>query len=104
MTEPSLEKSKQLGESFRQSRKELWVMLGAWVVFFAWTVGYCSQNAFADPNGEEARILFGIPRWVLFGIALPWLVANGFIIWFAACFMKDTPLGDESAEEVMSDQ
>lgn len=79
-------------------------MLGAWTVFFAWTIGYCSLNGFADPNGEETAILLGVPRWVLIGIALPWLVANGFIIWFASCFMKDTPLEDEPAEDATGDQ
>lgn len=74
-------------------------MLAAWAVFFAWTIGYCWMNGFADPDGGEVAVTFGIPSWVLFGIAVPWIVANGFIIWFASCFMKDTDLeGDVPGE------
>lgn len=100
MTETTSEESKRLGDSFRQSRREMWVMLGAWAVFFAWTIGYCSMNGFADPNGGEVPLLLGVPRWVMIGIVLPWGLANVFTIWFAGFFMKDTNLGGESEGEI----
>ena len=78
-------------------------MLAAWAVFFAWTIGYCSAHGFASPDGGEVPILFGIPRWVLLGIALPWIVANVFTIWFAARFMKDTDLGDDASGDVIGE-
>jgi hypothetical protein len=104
MTETASEESKQLGDSFRQSRKEMWGMLAAWAVFFAWSIGYCWAYGFADPNAAEVPLLFGVPRWVMIGIALPWLVANVFTIWFAGWFMQDTSLGDDASHEVISDK
>lgn len=88
-----------LGRSFRQARKEMWVMLAAWVVFFLWVTLSCAQTAFSGPD-ESGQIatLFGMPRWVATGIAIPWLAANVFIIWFALGFMKDTPLPADEPE------
>ena len=99
-----------LGQSFRQSRLEMWFMLGAWVIFFAVVTWICGALAFKPVVNEEGLIpgstLWGMPRWVVIGIAIPWLAANAFIIWFALGFMKDTPLVDEPAEATsnLSDQ
>ncbi len=91
-----------LGRSFRQARKEMWVMLGAWIVFFLWVTISCARTAFAEP-GEHGEIttFLGMPSWVATGIAIPWVAANLFIIWFALGFMKDTPLpADEPDPEL----
>lgn len=87
----------ELGESFRQSRREMFVMLGAWFVFLIWT-GVCGATLSRFEPGEEVPVFMGIPRWALIGIVTPWLVANVFIVWFASCFMKDTNLGPEEGE------
>lgn len=88
-----------LGRSFRQSRLEMWLMLGAWALFFGVVTSICGALAFEPVATEEGLVpgatLWGMPRWVLLGIAIPWLTANAFIIWFALGFMKDTPLATE---------
>lgn len=90
-----------LGASFRQSRKELWFMLGTWVVFATWTLTYNGMNAF-DPETSGEKILWGMPRWVALGIAVPWITGLCLTCWFALRFMKDTDLGG-TEEELQSE-
>ena len=97
MSEP-FEEEEELGESFRQSRKELWVMLGTWLFFALWTWGY---NSIFAGEKQEASVdtLFGMPRWVVVGVAGPWLLALVVTVWFATSFMKDTSLGGREESE-----
>lgn len=104
----STEAAIALGRSFRQSRLEMWLMLGAWVVFFGIVTLICRSLAFDPVVNEEGLIaeatLFGLPRWVMLGIAIPWLAANAFIIWFALGFMKDTPLPVAASSESQDEE
>ena len=99
LSEENSAEGESLGRSFRQARKEMWVMLAAWIVFFLWVTLSCARTAFAGPD-ETGQIatLFGMPRWVATGIAIPWVAANAFIIWFALGYMKDTPLPADEPE------
>lgn len=92
------QESKELGESFRQSLREFRVMVGIWGGFAVWTV--VCNSIFAGKGGEEAEvaILFGMPMWVVIGVVLPWVCAVSATIWFALCFMEDTPLEPEAGE------
>jgi len=81
-----------LGDSFRQSRRELFFILGTWVVFATWISVSGALTAFELPSGE-VKTLLGMPRWVFISVALPWVAANGVIFYFALSFMKDTDLG-----------
>jgi hypothetical protein len=84
-----------LGESFRQSRRELWFILVTWLVFASWVTVGCGLTAFEVGEEGQVAVLWGMPRWVVGSVLLPWLVANGVIFYFAAVFMKDTDLGEE---------
>jgi len=88
----------RLGESFRQSRRELRFQLITWAVFAVWVVGYCAMTGFAAEK-EDVEILLGMPRWVALGIALPWVVAIAVIGWFSGWYMQDTELVDDSSPE-----
>ena len=93
-----MQEPEELGESFRQSKREFWVMVGIWAFFAIWTVSY--NGFFADGESEgEPDILFGMPSWVIMGVAVPWVLAVSATIWFAMCFMKDTDLRDEEDSE-----
>lgn len=89
MTEPAPPES--LGDSFRQSKRELFVMLGTWIVFVIWITSTGALLAFRNPGAEVPTVL-GMPSWVFYTVGLPWLVADVWIIWFALKFMKDTSL------------
>lgn len=90
---PDSQEKTNLAASFRQTRRELWFMIAAWIVFAAWTVGYNAAHAFGGETSGQDPIL-GMPRWVTLGIFLPWLAALALTVWFAMRFMKDTPLHD----------
>lgn len=86
-----------LGDSFRQSRRELFFILGTWVFFFFWIMATGWLTAFEPIEGEVAMLL-GMPRWVVLTVALPWLAANAVIFFFALRFMKDTDLTGGTGE------
>ena len=89
--------SDELGESFRQSRRELTFQLITWTVFASWVVGYCANTAF-EAESETVVTTLGMPSWIVWGIAVPWLVAFAVTVVFAGWFMQDTALVDDSME------
>lgn len=93
------ERNKQLGESFRQSRRETVVICMAWAVFLAWTGIGCGLGSHQEGD-EPVRTILGMPRWVFFGVVLPWLAACAFTVWFSMVYMQDTDLDpDRSGRE-----
>lgn len=93
-------------EIFRHSRREAIIIFGVWIVALLWAVPYCYLNGYPknfDP--ETFRTIFGVPSWLFWGIAVPWLVADVFTTWFCFFYMKDDDLGEthegaDLAEEV----
>jgi len=85
----------QLGESFRQARRELRFQLTTWALFALWVVGYCGYTAF-DAERADVPTILGMPSWVLWGIALPWLLAFVVTVYFSGWYMQDTELVDDS--------
>jgi len=95
------DRNRKLGDSFRQSRREMFVIVGAWLVFLIWTGLVCAFGSGLDPD-EPVKTLLGMPRWVFLGVVLPWIAACCFTLWFSMFYMKDTDLdpdqdGDHSA-------
>ena len=88
----------ELGESFRQARRELRFQLITWTAFAVWVVGYCAFTGFAAEK-EDVEMMLGMPSWVVLGIGLPWVIAFGITVWFAGWFMKDTELRDGSVSD-----
>ena len=86
------------GASYRQSKREMFVMVGVWVVAGLWVLGYNSQAAYAAENEVPIRTLLGMPRWVVFGWLVPLCAANIFTFWFCLRFMRDEPM-EELPEE-----
>ncbi len=83
---------------YRQSRRELVTILVVWLVFCVWVVGYCS--AFGYRRGPwQLETVLGMPSWVVWGIAVPWVVATLYTVVFGLRVMKDQPLdGGENGE------
>ena len=71
-----------------QARREFVYILIAWTVFMAWVIGYANWHAYpADPS--QIRLTFGLPKWVFWGIAVPWAAATTFTVWFALKILTD---------------
>ena len=80
--------------SLRQGRRELWLILLAWLGCALWVIGYCSTNGY-DLAPEEVSTVLGFPDWVFWGVVTPWMIANAFTFWFCLRFLKN----DEDEEE-----
>ncbi|MEM8548513.1 MAG: DUF997 family protein [Pseudomonadota bacterium] len=79
---------------WQNSRREsIWILVIS-AAFMAWTVGFSYQYGY----GVDAAIdlTFGIPTWVFWGIAVPWVVAIAVSIYFAICVIRDDPLDDDT--------
>ena len=85
----------ELDPIFVSSRREAgWILL-MWVACFIWTLTACGLSGYpTNVDPETFPTLFGIPRWVAIGIALPWMVSNVVTIWFCLRVMKDGDLDD----------
>tara|TARA_B100000929_G_scaffold14483_1_gene11738 strand:+ start:1365 stop:1691 length:327 start_codon:yes stop_codon:yes gene_type:complete len=85
---------------FLESRREALVILLLWVAALLWAVPYCYLNGFPETFvAEEFSTVWGIPSWLFWGIAVPWLLADVFTLWFCFFYMKDGDLGEEAPVE-----
>ena len=75
-------------------RESLWIV-GAWCIFAFWMLGasYWLSPTTTDPS----TIMWGMPRWIVLGVFLPWSVATLFTIWFSLGKMTDDP--DREAQD-----
>ena len=97
------ERNRQLGESFRQARRETVVIVLGWLAFLIWTGFVCGFGSQLKP-GEEIVTAFGMPRWVFQGVVLPWIAACGFTFWFSMFYMKDTDLDPDCEREANEEE
>ena len=78
--------------SLHQSRRELWLILLAWLGCAIWVIGYCWANGY-NLAPEEVSTVLGFPGWVFWGVVVPWMIANAFTFWFCLRALKND--GDE---------
>lgn len=84
---------------YLNSGKEAIVILFVWLFFFLWTIPYCWINGYRgaiDPTDLE--MVLGMPSWIFWGVAVPWLVADVVTILLAVFYIKDDPLGEADEE------
>ena len=79
---------------FLHARKETKVLLITFFVFLVWVVGVSWYLGYGNDSAEPLRMVWGMPRWVVWGIAAPWMGANLFTLWFCWRCVADDPLGD----------
>jgi len=72
-------------ENFRRSRKEAFVALAGWFFAFAWTIIVSYWLGRETP----APLLFGVPRWIVLGVALPWGFSFLFTCWYSIVFLGE---------------
>ncbi|MDP7050989.1 MAG: DUF997 family protein [Verrucomicrobiota bacterium] len=98
---PDPDQRPDTGASYRQSKREMFWMLGTWAVFFIWVNGYCSLNAYSTGDERPLQLVLGFPSWVFYGWVLPLMAANAFTFWFCLRYMKDEPMEDLPQEDEM---
>jgi len=75
-----------MDSEFRQARREALHIVILSGICMLWTIGYCGIFAY---DTVAVTLLGGIPQWVIFGVALPWLSATVYSLWFALVHMKE---------------
>ena len=102
-----------LGSVFAHARREARFVACVWLLALAWTVGYSFLRGYEHPpeswlvrvgvaRSEPARpqeSVWGVPRWVCYGILCPWAACTAATIWFCLRVMEDDPLGADQDEE-----
>lgn len=88
--------SQRLDSVYLNARREAVEILIVWALAMSWTVGYCAAFGYQQ-SVEDVGLVFGIPDWVFWGIAVPWLVASAFTICFSLVRMKHDPLGEKES-------
>jgi hypothetical protein len=81
------------------SLRELWCIFAFFAVMLCWTIGVSYWLGYRDDRGAPVELIWGAPKWFLFGVAAPWALASIVSIWFALAWMKD----DETAEEATNE-
>ena len=90
---PAEPRSVEYDPTFLHSRREAIIIFGAWLAGLCWAVPFCYFNGYPetfDPEGFQT--VMGIPRWLFWGIFVPWIVADIFTTWFCFCYMTDDDL------------
>jgi hypothetical protein len=102
--------------TFRNAIREARIVLCVWFLALIWTVGYCYVNGYRhDADNPLVRLgiadekpaaltehLFGMPRWVCWGIFAPAVSCSLFTLAFGLFGIADDPLGFENEEEEQS--
>ena len=83
---------------YRHALREAFVILALWGTSFAWTVPYCYTHGYTREDGTVETVL-GIPAWVWWGVALPWIVMGVIAILLCLVFIQDDDLGHTADEE-----
>lgn len=79
-------------QNYRRSSREARIALLGWIVTLCWVVGVSWWLGQERPT----PLWFGIPHWVLFGVALPWVATFAFNTWFSACYLSQTDRDPET--------
>ena len=77
------------------SLRESKTILMIWLIGFLWVVGYCYFFGYPEP-GESITIIMGMPSWVFWGVALPWVLATAANAWIALFGIAEDNLEDSS--------
>ncbi|REJ73927.1 MAG: hypothetical protein DWQ34_02545 [Planctomycetota bacterium] len=91
---------------YLHTRREAIVIIGLWLFALLWTVPYCYFNGFHTvSDGGEIETMWGIPSWVFWGIAVPWLVCDVIAIGLCLFFIKQDDLGEaHEGADIAEDQ
>lgn len=89
-----MESTPRYDTTFLNARREAALIFAVWVVLFLWSVPFCYHFGYGA-GAETQGTVWGVPKWVVWGIGVPWLVADAFTIWLVTRYMGDDDLGEE---------
>lgn len=93
--ESQLPDDSHLDLTFLHARREAIIIFLAWCVAMVWSVSVCYWLGYGG-GAIPLQTIWGVPSWVFWGIALPWVVAVVFSLWFCFGFMVDDDLAGHS--------
>lgn len=67
------------------ARREAGAAMLVWLLAIVWTVGVSWWLGRETP----APMLFGFPRWIVFGVALPWAACFLFTCWYSLIYLRE---------------
>lgn len=76
-------------DSSTSARREAFWIVGIWLVFATWVIGYAAWGAYPE-DPSSMTLTLGFPTWVVWGIAVPWVMASCVTIVFCLVGMEDT--------------
>ncbi len=85
------------------ARRETLAILAAFIVCMVWSIGCCYSLGYLAPDGGPVTKVLGMPSWVFWGVAVPWVAADLWAVWFCFRFMVDDPLGEVQDETLQED-
>lgn len=85
---------------FRNTRREAILILAIWAVALCWVVPYCILSGYQPPQSpEELQLVWGMPEWIFYGVALPWMIASAVTIGLCLFVIQDDDLGVAPEEQ-----
>jgi hypothetical protein len=78
-------------------REAKWIMV-IWFLSSVWTIGYCSLYGFQSIDPAHLSMILGMPSWVFWGVAVPWLVTTLASIGFAMGLIREDDLDGSSSD------
>lgn len=78
---------------FLHSRREFFLILGVWALCLVWVIPYCYLFGYRPiTDASELPMVLGMPSWVVWGVAVPWLVADVATIAICIWVIRDDDL------------
>ena len=72
------------------------MILGGWLFFAVWVIGGGGWLLKSDADRtSEPSIVLGLPSWVFWIVALPWLLATLFTLVACQWWIRDEPESDD---------
>lgn len=93
----------ELDPVFVSSLRESKWILSIWFANFAWVIGCSVLTGYDSDTEQRLETTLGMPRWVFWGVFLPWIVTAVLTSWFALTQMADHPLEDEAPPDNSDD-
>ncbi len=94
---------RQWDPSFISARREAIVICSIFALLLTWAISISYFDGY-HYGSVKIPTLLGMPRWIVLGVFVPWIIANAITYWFCFFYMKDDSLLEPEDEEDLNDQ